>query len=649
MNEEKKSSSGIRTAKGLFVWVLVLVAMAAISLGGADQGAAEAGGFGDAVESSLPAPEAGGDMDAVESSLPTPTPASAAAGGGTDATPSPAAAESVTPGGKIQSIAFKKEMRIQDALLFLQERYQRNIVPSAKVDGTINVVNLHDVTFEQALDAILGRDFAIETEGNIIKVYTREEYKKILEDEDRKVYKVFTLYYITAAEAEKLVKPVLSATGVIQASSPAEQQISGGGGGSTSGGGSGGGSLGSGGGGDTMALHDTIVIYDYPEYIEKAKEVIQALDVRPKQVLVEATILAVALTEGMELGVDWSLAAGVSLAGTAATEDIVSVGTVDRGDTATSPIAGLKDGAITKGTPIETFGFASQGGEGLRLGITTGDVRVFITALESVTDTTVLANPKILAVNKQEGQVQIGTTLGYRSSTTIGQGGVATEGEVKFLETGTVLTFRPYIGNDGYVRMDIHPKDSSAVLNDDGVPTENVTQCITNIIVKDGETIVIGGLFRDVVTTTRKQVPLLGDIPIIGALFRGKSDSVRREEVIVLLTTHIIEEPSEVEGDARAEDIRRKRFGAKDELQSISRAKMAEDRYAKAARYYIEGDNESAMKELSVALRLRPAYLEAIRLKEKIIGETDPDEAKKLERIILEDIDLKEAPKWIRR
>jgi len=652
MNEEKKSSSGIRTAKGLFAWVLVLVAMAAISLGGAGQGAAEAGGDMDAVESSLPGPEAGGDMDAVEGSLPAGAPAFAAAGGGADPTPSPEATESVTPGGKIQSIAFKKEMRIQDALQFLAARYEKNIVPSSKVDGGITITNLYDVTFEQALDAILGYGFKYEQQGNFINVYTAEEYKKIQDDPDRMIYEVFTLYYITAEEASKLIKPVLSggAQAQIQLSSPAEKKISGGGGGSAGGGAGAGSSLSGGGGGDTMALHDTIVVFDYPENIERAKDVLQSLDVRPKQVLVEATILAVVLTEGMELGVDWNLMAGVALDGTAATDDIINTaGQVNRGELASYPIASLKGASMAAGTPIETFGFASQGGKGLRLGITTGDVRVFVTALESVTDTTVLANPKILTVNKQEGTIQIGTRLGYRSSTTIGQGGVATEGEVKFLDAGTVLTFRPYIGNDGYIRMDIHPKDSSAALNDDGVPTENVTQCKTNIIVKDGETIVIGGLFRDVVTATRKQVPLLGDIPIIGALFRGKSDSVRREEVIVLLTTHIIEEPSEVEGDARAEDVRRKRFGAKDELQSISRAKMAEDRYAKAARYYTEGDNESAMKELSVALRLRPAYLEAIRLKEKIIGETDPDEAKKLERIVLEEIDLKEAPKWIRR
>jgi hypothetical protein len=76
---------------------------------------------------------------------------------------------------------------------------------------------------------------------------------------------------------------------------------------------------------------------------------------------------------------------------------------------------------------------------------------------------------------------------------------------------------------------------------------------------------------------------------------------------------------------------------------------MAEDHYANAARYYIEGDNEAAMKEVDLALTLRPAYLEALRLKERIIGQTDPDEAKKLERLILEAIDREEASNWIRR
>jgi hypothetical protein len=171
----------------------------------------------------------------------------------------------------------------------------------------------------------------------------------------------------------------------------------------------------------------------------------------------------------------------------------------------------------------------------------------------------------------------------------------------------------------------------------------------TNIVVRDGETVVIGGLFRDVLTTTRNQVPLLGDIPVVGGLFRGTTDTTQREEVIVLLTTHIIDEPSEVDGVARADDVRRKRFGAKDGLQEIGRAKLAEDAYAKAAKCYIEGNKETAMKQLKIALTLRPTYLEAMRLKERIIAETSPAEAEELERIMLEAIDEEEASKWQRK
>jgi Flp pilus assembly secretin CpaC len=197
--------------------------------------------------------------------------------------------------------------------------------------------------------------------------------------------------------------------------------------------------------------------------------------------------------------------------------------------------------------------------------------------------------------------------------------------------------------------MDIYPKDSSAEIDNDGVPQETTTELSTNIIVKDGETIVIGGLFRDVVVTSRSQIPLLGDLPLIGGLFRSTSDSNRREEVIVLLTPHIINDPEEMNSDARVDDVRRKRFGAREELQWAGRARLVEDRYAKAARYYVEGDTQAAMKELTFVLELRPTYLEAIRLKERIIAETTPDEVDMIERIMLDNIEREDSDKWQRR
>ncbi len=97
------------------------------------------------------------------------------------------------------------------------------------------------------------------------------------------------------------------------------------------------------------------------------------------------------------------------------------------------------------------------------------------------------------------------------------------------------------------------------------------------------------------------------------------------------------------------EDGRRKRFGAKAESQWIGRARLAEDRYAKAAKYYIENNSKAALRELNLALELRPAYLEAIRLKERIIAETDPSEVVKIERNVLDIVEQKDTDKWLRR
>jgi type II secretory pathway component GspD/PulD (secretin) len=494
------------------------------------------------------------------------------------------------------------------------------------------------------MDAILGVNFKYEQKGQLIKVYTEEEYKKIKEDKDRMIYKAFTLYYVTAEEAKKLVSPILSKDAKIQDSVKAEEGISTGkegGVGKT--------------GGNSIALHDTIVIYDYPERIAKAEELIASIDIRPQQVLIEATILSATLTEGMEFGIDWNLLAGVGLTGTAAKEGVQS--TVGTGGTESSyltePVVAQNPleqiGNLATGSAIETFGFANFGGKGLRVGITMGDVRAFITALESVTDITILANPKILALNKQSGTVFIGKSIGYRDRTSIDSSGTATIGEVSFLDTGTKLSFRPYIGNDGYIRMEIYPQDSSGQLDAEGIPTKTTAELTTNIMVKDGQTIVIGGLFRDAVTTARSQIPLLGDLPLVGAAFRGTTDSSVRQEVIVILTPHIIEEPEQTGGDARAADVSRKRIGAREQLQWATRSRLAEDSYAKAVEYYLAGKKKAALNKLNWALVARPTYMEALRLKERIIRETAPDGAATIERIMLDVIEREESSKWLRR
>jgi type IV pilus assembly protein PilQ len=532
----------------------------------------------------------------------------------------------------IKFIAFQKEMTIRDGLRLLAALCKKNIVPSSKVEGPLTISRLYNVTFEQALEAVLGNDYKYEQDGDFVRVYTAEELKKIKENPERMIHKVITLYYITAAEAMKLVQPVLSDAGKIQASMAAQKTIStgtGSGSGSSGGGGSsstGSSGLTSSGGGDDTAMNDTLVVFDYPENIEKVEAVVRDIDVRPKQVLVEATIMSATLDESTTFGIDWNLLSGLP----------------------------VDSSVITKGngygTPMQTSGFAATaGGKGLTVGFSAGDARAVITAIETVADVTILANPKILAVNKQEGSILIGNKAGYRSSQSYTSSAVPIEGEVDFLQTGTQLTFRPYIGDNGYIRMLIYPKDSGGGVDTvTGLPSEDTTELTTNVVLKDGQTLIIGGLFRDRTETHRNQVPLLGDLPLVGVLFRGTSDTTKRQELIVMLTPHIIDDPGQTNAQDRIDDLRLKREGAIKELQAIDVAKIAEDAYARAAKYYLEGDMEKALFNVKVALLMRPTYLEALRLRERIVADTDPEQYKKFDSVAEAKIDEQEAADWRR-
>jgi type II secretory pathway component HofQ len=163
------------------------------------------------------------------------------------------------------------------------------------------------------------------------------------------------------------------------------------------------------------------------------------------------------------------------------------------------------------------------------------------------TDTTLLANPKILAVNKQEGIVYIGRKIGYISQTSQNQ--TSTTQSVAFLETGTRLAFRPYIGDDGYIRMDIYPKDSDGTLKQNDIPDETSTELRTNVVVKDGQTVVI----RSVPRQCRDSKSQVRCSTAGRALFRGKGHH-QPGEVIVILTPHafrIRRRPADKRGDIR--------------------------------------------------------------------------------------------------
>jgi type IV pilus assembly protein PilQ len=488
-----------------------------------------------------------------------------------------AAAGGVEPGPAIQSLSFKKDMSIRDALRFLAAKYQKNIVPSANVDGVVTVSSLYDVTFEQALQAILGYGFKYEEQGNFIRVYTADEFKKVRQDPDRMVQRVFTLYYVNSTEMKKLVAPALSPNAVVSASTAAMQDTE------------------AGSGGDSLANYDTLIVYDYPENIKRVAAMIQDLDVRPPAILLDVTILEAQLKDITEFGIDLSSVGFVSLT------------------------AGATQGITTSGFASAAAGGSSSVTTGLTAALAIDDVTGFIRALESITDTTVLANPKILALNKQAGHILIGSEDGYITTSQISATGAVQQ--VQFLESGTRLKFRPYVCKNGYIRMEINPEQSSGSVSTSGgfvLPRKDTTQVATNIMVKDGKTIVIGGLFKDDISKAHSQVPVLGDLPIVGAAFKQVKDTVTRKELIILITPHLVDDPNAISDGKQAKEVGEIVDGARKSLSIINRTRIYNERLEIAKQYFDDGYYQAALAELDAILKARPNFPDAERLRDEV-------------------------------
>jgi len=522
------------------------------------------------------------------------------------------------------------EIHVNDAnlvevLRMLSLQSQKNIIASKEVRGTVTA-NLYDVTVREALDAILhANGYAYREKGNFIYVYTTKEIAEIEKAEKRPTTEVFRLFYTPAVNVMTLIKPALSADGAASATVPAVTGMQTGANNT---------------GGDAHATQDAVVVTDYPENLDRVRRLIKEIDRRPQQILVEATILRATLTEDNTLGVDFNILGGIDFASlTHSNGQILNAqlnggsGSSGSGSSGSSSgSSGTSGGTINNPRALSTpFGEVpnstgtgtnfTQGVNGFRVGVVSNSVSVFVAALEQITDTTVMANPKVLALNKQSGEVIVGREDGYLTSTVTQTSTVQT---VDFLKTGTRLIFRPFIGDDGYIRMEIHPEDSSSGLNGANLPFKITTEVTSNVMVKDGHTIVIGGLFREESTVGKSQVPFLGNIPLAGYLFRKQSDHTQREEIIVLLTPHIIKDDKAYSEASEKEmkEAEKLRVGVRQGMMILGRERLAETEYEKAVEEMKKPnpDRKSALWHLDCATNLNPTFREAIELKEEVSG-----------------------------
>jgi general secretion pathway protein D len=223
-------------------------------------------------------------------------------------------------------------------------------------------------------------------------------------------------------------------------------------------------------------------------------------------------------------------------------------------------VAGLYDplGTLTSvGTALTALSSATGG---LSPDLKAGPVNLtgVLQALDKNNLINILSTPNILTSDNKEAEINVGENVPFQGASTQSTGFVTTSVERK--DIGINLKIKPQISEGDYIRLDIN-QEISAVKNDRGQAIDLVTtkrSAKTNIVVKDKETVVIGGLIQDQESETVSKVPFLGDIPGLGWLFKTKSKSRKKTNLMILLTPHIVKDASDL---AAISDMQKEHFG----------------------------------------------------------------------------------------
>ena len=260
---------------------------------------------------------------------------------------------------------------------------------------------------------------------------------------------------------------------------------------------------------------NSVLVNASPRYRERVMEMIQELDIDPPQVMIQVLLADITLDNGNQFGLTVNDQAGI--------------------------------------LPLNaTFGFAGGilgGGVGGAFAIDALDLKLTLAAMESQRRFQLLSNPSITVANNEEGRIQVGETLRLPDSVATFDTGIQNAAVVPE-QVGTILTVRPTINPDGYVRMEISPEISKLSDKTTQISTDFQSPIVirrtatTTITVRDGETVVIGGLIRADFERSDQKVPLLGDIPLLGSLFRSEKMAASRTELLIVLTPHVISSPS---------------------------------------------------------------------------------------------------------
>ncbi|MFA5099506.1 MAG: secretin and TonB N-terminal domain-containing protein [Candidatus Omnitrophota bacterium] len=513
----------------------------------------------------------------VEASVSAPEPATP---GQVAAVPASAIPDSLVAADNV-TLDFK-EADIHNVLKILAQKAGLNIVATPDVMGTVTV-KLTDVPWERALDIILkSNGFGYQKQGNVILVTKIENMAKIQSEEPLRT-EIVNLRFLDAQDAQRILIPMLSARGKVailytrgqkgwqfgsfkiggqtaasgalqkESSEKARQEI--------------------------IAVEKTadgkftaskidyepsiksktLLLSDTDSSLERIiSQILPKIDRKPRQVLIEAKIMEVNADRLKDIGFDYGT-------GPAGATTATAVNLAQKGGTVTQTGIGQSiSSAVTpaafgpKATNISGMSPYNLGLDLMFQKLTGTQFQVVMHALEEDIKSNTLSAPRILTLDNQEASMLVGyhtpiLKAEVSSDSTSGTSKL-TQSLDYYQEIGIRLNVVPQISHEGFINMIIHPSITSSASSVPATsysgttnstisyPIIDVREAQTQILMRDGETIVIGGLLKDVKTTGRSGIPFLSKIPFLGILFSRETVDVSKVDLLIFITARIIDE-----------------------------------------------------------------------------------------------------------
>lgn len=262
--------------------------------------------------------------------------------------------------------------------------------------------------------------------------------------------------------------------------------------------------------------NNSLLILATTQEYQKILAMLRTIDAIPNQVLIEATIAEITLTDELKFGIKWFFKKNRS------------------NFTFTDSAAG----AISSVFPGFSYAFQAA------------NTRVVLDALASVTDVDVISSPTLMVLDNRKAVLQVGDQVPILTRTAVDTSNpnAPIVNSVKLHDTGIILTVIPRVSDSGRVTLEIEQEVSSVVkTTTSGVdsPTIQQRKVKTTVVVNDGQSLALGGLIQQTTKKSRTKIPLLGDIPFLGAAFRSNDDQIKRTELLILITPHVVRDLAE--------------------------------------------------------------------------------------------------------